>query len=160
MNIFALDDNPRKCAEYHVDKHVVKMILETAQLLCGVHWLTGSNAPYKLTHINHPSAIWVRKCIENYNWLCDLGLELCVEYTYRYEKTHKSEAIITWCKENKPNLFSNGIITLFAMAMPDECKIDSPILSYRHYYMTQKNSLASWKKRNKPYWFLTADDFK
>lgn len=70
MNIFILDTNPKIAAQYHVDKHVVKMILETAQLLCSAHWLNGSEAPYKLTHKNHPCAIWTRECVENYNWLC------------------------------------------------------------------------------------------
>jgi hypothetical protein len=153
MNIFALDNNPRKCAEYHVDKHVVKMILETAQLLCGSHWVTGTEAPYKLSHKNHPSAIWTRECIENYDWLCELGLELCAEYTHRYDKTHKSEAIIHWCVENKPNVPSKDNKTPFAMAMPDECKIGPPVASYRQYYMVEKRSFATWKNRETPNWF-------
>ena len=69
MNIFILDYDVKKCAEYHVDKHVVKMILETAQLLCGAHWTTGGEAPYKLSHKNHPSAIWTRQDLNNYMWL-------------------------------------------------------------------------------------------
>lgn len=153
MNIFALDDNPRKCAEYHLDKHVVKMILETSQILCGSHWVTGSEAPYKLSHKNHPSCIWTRECIENYNWLCELGIELCNEYTYRYGKTHKSEQVIHWCIENKPNIPSKGKKTPFAMAMPNECKIGDPIQSYRLYYITEKKSFATWKNREVPEWF-------
>ena len=79
MNIFVLDENPQVAAQMHNDKHVVKMILETAQLLCGVHHMVGGDydIPYKLSHKNHPCAIWVRQCIENYIWLCDLGLSLC-----------------------------------------------------------------------------------
>ena len=79
MNIFVLDLDPRKCAEYHNNRHVVKMVLETSQLLCGVHWVGGSEAPYKLSHRNHPCAIWSRECIENYIWLCDLGMALSVD---------------------------------------------------------------------------------
>lgn len=94
MNIFYLDSNPTLCAKYHNDKHVVKMILETAQLLCGVHWVTGKEAPYKLSHKNHPCSIWVRSSLENYLWLCELGLELCDEYTYRYGKKQDRKSVV------------------------------------------------------------------
>lgn len=153
MNIFVLDTDPYKCAVYHNDKHVVKMILETAQLLCGVHWVGGSEAPYKLSHRNHPCAIWSRECIENYIWLCDLGMALSREYSHRYNKRHKSQDIIEWCYDNKPNLRSNGDITPFALAMPDECKVGNAVESYRVYYITEKRSLASWKMRSIPTWF-------
>lgn len=98
----------KKCAEYHVDKHVVKMILETSQLLCGAHWVCGSEAPYKLSHKNHPCSIWVRKSLSNYLYLCELGLELGREYTHRYGKKHKSIEIIEWCLINKPNILDIG----------------------------------------------------
>jgi hypothetical protein len=153
MNIFVLDTDPKTCAVYHNDKHVVKMILETAQLLCGVHWVVGSEAPYKLSHKNHPSAIWARECIENYIWLCDLGLELCNEYTYRYGKRHKSQEIIEWCLLNVPNIPEKGDITPFALAMPDECKVGDAVASYRAYYMVEKRGFAVWKNREVPQWF-------
>ena len=108
MNIFFLDYDTKKCAKYHCDKHVVKMILETAQLLCGAHWVTGSEAPYKLSHKNHPCSIWVRESLSNYLYLCDLGLELCKEYTYRYGRTHKSQQIIEWCLDKKLNIKDKG----------------------------------------------------
>jgi len=155
MNIFVLDLDTKKCAEYHCDKHVVKMILETAQLLCGVHWATESpyEAPYKLSHKNHPCAIWARECIENYIWLCDLGMELCEEYTYRYGKRHKSQAIIEWCIINKPYIRENGDITPFALAMPDEYKVSSAVESYKNYYIGAKSGIASWKSREVPEWY-------
>jgi hypothetical protein len=153
MNIFVLDENPTTCAQYHCDKHVVKMILETAQLLCGVHWSVGSEAPYKLSHKNHPCSIWVRECIENYVWLCDLGLELCKEYTHRYGKVHKSQQIIEWCMTNLPNIKENGTMTSFALAMPDEYKVDSTVESYRNYYRGAKTSFAVWKNRSVPEWY-------
>lgn len=153
MNIFVLDLDPNKCAEYHNNSHCIKQLLETAQLLCGVHWVNDSEAPYKLSHKNHPCAIWSRECIENYVWLCDLGMALSKEYTHRYNKRHKSQDIIEWCYGNLPNLRSNGDITPFALAMPDECKIGDAVESYREYYMKEKRSLASWKMRNQPEWF-------
>ena len=68
MNIFYLDENHETCAQYHCDKHVIKMILETAQLLCCVHWVSGVEAPYKKTHVNHPSSVWARESLTNYKW--------------------------------------------------------------------------------------------
>jgi hypothetical protein len=151
MNIFILDWDVKKCTQYHVDKHVVKMILETAQLLCGVHHVT-DQVPYKLSHKNHPCAIWARKSLSNYLYLCELGLELSKEYTHRYGKRHKSEMVILWCIMNKPNIPDIGF-TEPAKAMPDEFKVDSVVESYRNYYMGAKSDLAAWKNREKPFWF-------
>lgn len=157
MNIFVLDENPQIAAQMHNDKHVVKMILETAQLLCGVHHMSDPTStvqvPYKLSHKNHPCSIWSRECIENYVWLCDLGLSLCEEYTYRYGKRHKSQDVIEWCLVHNPNIPTNGNITPFALAMPDECKVNSAVESYRKYYIIHKKSLGSWKNRKEPDWF-------
>lgn len=158
MNIFVLDENPQVAAQMHNDKHCIKMILESAQLLCGVHHMIDPTStpqvPYKLSHKNHPCSIWVRDCIENYIWLCDLGLSLCEEYTYRYGKRHKSQDVIEWCMTNIPNLKENGDVTPFALAMPDECKVNTVVESYRLYYITHKKEFSTWKNRNKPEWFI------
>ena len=156
MNIFVLDLNPIKCSEYHLDKHSIKMVLEYAQLLCSAHHLINptNNIPYKLSHKNHPCSMWVRECYENYNWLCDLALQLSLEYTNRYEKRHKSQDVIEWCIENRPKLPINSQITNFALAMPDECKIGDVVDSYREYYRLHKKSIAFWKKRDTPNWFF------
>lgn len=153
MNIFVLDINPKKCAKYHCDKHVIKMILETAQLLCSAHHMTGNkNVPYRLTHKNHPCSIWTRKSKANYKWLVKLGLELCAEYTHRYDKIHKTEKIIKWCAENIPNL-PNDDMTEFAYAMPDIYKISSDaVTNYREYYKQDKAAIATWKTQ-KPEWY-------
>jgi len=159
MNIFFLDYDVKKCAKYHVDKHVVKMILETAQLLCGVHHVTAhdtahdtAHVPYKLSHKNHPCSIWSRKSLSNYLYLCELGLELCKEYTYRYGKRHKSQDVIEWCLVNRPNIKDVGF-TEPAKAMPDEYKVKTVVESYRNYYMGAKSGFAVWKNREKPFWF-------
>jgi hypothetical protein len=156
MNIFLLDYDVKKCAQSHVDKHVVKMILETAQLLCGVHWVTDSQstAPYKLSHKNHPCAIWTRESLSNYLYLCELGLELSYEYTYRYGKRHKSQDVIEWCIVNKPNIEDKGF-TEPAKAMPDEYKVADAVQSYRNYYMGAKSDFAVWKNREMPEWYNT-----
>ena len=153
MNIFYLHKDPETCSEYHNDKHVVKMILETAQLLCTVHWVNGGEAPYKPTHKNHPSSIWVRKSLQHYEWLSELGISLCNEYKYRYGKTHKTKNIIEWCKENKPNIPDYGWEEP-PQAMPDEYKVpNNSIEAYRNYYMGEKRHFSKWKKRDIPEWF-------
>jgi hypothetical protein len=154
MNIFVLDWNQKTCAKYHNDKHVVKMILETAQLLCGAHWATGGEAQYKLSHRNHPCAIWARKSLSNYRWLCELGIYLCWEYKHRYGKTHKSYDVITWCCDNHPNI-SDDDLTDPPMAMPEEYKVPGNVVqSYRNYYMGEKAGFANWKNREAPAWFV------
>jgi len=152
MNIFLLDTDTKKCAQYHCDKHITKMCVEYAQLLCGVHWVQGSEAPYKLSHKNHPCAIWSRESLSNYLYLCDLGLELCKEYTYRYGKRHKSQDVIEWCVTNKPNICDKEF-TEPARAMPNEYKVDSVVESYRNYYIGEKSKIAVWKNREMPEWF-------
>jgi len=154
MNIFFLDFDVKKCAEYHCDKHVVKMILETAQLLCSAHHVTGGTAPYKLSHKNHPCSIWVRASLSNYLYLCELGLALGEEYTHRYGKKHKSVEVIEWCLSNRPNIHDVDF-TSPPMAMGDEYKIGNDVIeSYRNYYKGAKSEIVSWKNRETPDWFL------
>ncbi len=152
MNIFFLSENPKECAQFHNDKHCVKMILETSQLLCSVHWMLNQEAPYKLTHKNHPCSIWARTSLSNYLWLCELGLELCDEYKFRYGKTHKCKSILEWCLINKPNLIDIGF-TEPPKAMPEEYKVNSVIESYRNYYVGAKSSFCVWKSREIPEWY-------
>jgi len=149
MNIFYLDKEPKLCAQYHVDKHVVKMILETAQLLSTTHWVLGGEGPYKQTHKNHPSAIWARSNKSNYTWLCELGMELCKEYTHRYGKTHKTQQHIEWLSTNIPNI-PDGKFTQPTLAMPEQYKSEDHIKSYQLYYVKDKSHLHSWKNRETP----------
>jgi hypothetical protein len=154
MNIFVLDLDPRRAAEYHCDKHVVKMILETAQLLYCAHWVLQPDSippgAYKKTHVNHPCAIWVRESRENYAWLCALGWWLCKEYTYRYDKTHKTEAHIVWLLSTVPTSLSSAGLTPIRMAMPEECKDKNPVHAYRMYYLKSKRALLMYKRRPMP----------
>ena len=152
MNIFVLHQNPEVASVMHLDKHVVKMPLESAQILCTVHWELGNTAPYKSTHRKHPCSSWARLSINNYDWLCKLGLALCKEYTYRYNKVHKCEAIIEWCINNKPAL-PDIPMTSQPLAMPDVYKTSNdPVECYRNYYIGAKSHIHNWKNRQKPYW--------
>jgi len=143
MNIFLLDWNPRMAAQYHCDKHVIKMIIETAQMLYSAHWSLNSPLPvgaYKLAHKNHPCSIWVRQSISNYMWLCSLGIWLCREYKHRYgeHKTHKTEAHILWLLHNPPIGIPYLKMTTPAQAMPDEYKNSDPIKAYQKFYLESK----------------------
>lgn len=178
MNIFYLDHNPKRCAQMHVDKHCVKMILEYAQLLSTAHrvldgvesvrlsktgrkqkWfvLSGEreSALYSATHVNHPSAKWVRQSVHNYIWLAELLEELCVEYTYRYGKIHKVESsgLMQMLKNNIPHNLPEGKYTEPTPAMPDAYKVTGDsIQSYWNYYNNDKRRMFSWKKREQPFW--------
>jgi hypothetical protein len=153
MNIFFLDKNLKKCAKYHMDKHVVKMILEYAQILCSVLVRYGHEAPYKQTHKNHPCVLWCGESKENWETLQKLCKRLNDEYVFRYEKdcNHKSYDAIKDLKapDNMPSLG----ITSPRLAMPKEYQTDDPIESYRSYYRNDKKELSKWKKRDKPYWY-------
>lgn len=155
MNIFVLDYDLRKCAEYHVDKHVVKMIVESAQMLCSVHHMINTkDVPYKLTHKNHPCSKWARKSLSNYRWLCLLAQELCKEYSYRYEKTHKTEQVINWCMCHLPNIPDIGL-TPFAQAVPEKYKNTCAIAAYRSFYINEKKHLLKWTRREVPKWITS-----
>ena len=151
MNIFVLDQCPKLAATYYLDKHVVKMPLEIAQLLCTTLALQGVETPYKKTHQNHPCAVWVRASLSNWNWLIQHGIAVSEEYTARYGKRHKSQEIIEWCSENLPNIPELGL-TPFAQAMPDEYKHSDVVEAYRAYYRGAKNAIATWKT-TKPHWY-------
>lgn len=155
MNIFILDEDPILAARDQCDKHVVKMVLESAQLLCSP--FDSGTAPYKRTHYNHPCSKWAQASSENFDWLALHALALCEEYTYRYKKIHKSEKVINWCIENKFILsFANKSRTAFALAMPDKYKSGNAVESYRAYYSGEKATIAVWNKTRKPpLWWTT-----
>lgn len=148
MNIFYLDNNQRKCAEYHCDKHVVKMILESAQLLsAAIHLNMGELAPssiYKLTHKNHPCTKWVSASRSNYLWLCELMSELGREYTIRYRKVHKSMGLYDTFL-HYANFIPESGFSEPPRCMPDEYKLGSVVDSYRNYYRHGKKDLLTYK---------------
>lgn len=149
MNIFILDTDPVKAAVCQLDKHVIKMPLETAQLLCSV--FEPGKAPYRRTHYNHPCAAWTRQSRDNYLWLIEHGLALSYEYTRRYSKTHKSKEVIAWAYENQSGLsFPENGLTPFAQAMPDEYKNPDPVMAYRSYYRKGKAHIATWRSPAEP----------
>ena len=176
MNIFYLDENPKTCAEMHCDKHVVKMIIEYAQLMSTAHRILDGeeyidktangrkikrwrHPKYdaelmKASHVNHPSNVWLRQSDSNYAWLYRMFLELTKEYTHRYGKTHACTRLIPVLRYIPKNI-PRGEFTEPTPAMPDECKIaNDSIASYHKYYIDKKVSFAKWTKRNRPQWFV------
>lgn len=154
MNIFILDNDIEQCAQYHCDQHVVKMILESVQLLCTALNKKGFVTPYKSTHMNHPSVLWVEASYDNFLWLKALTFALNDEYKYRYNKSvdHKSIAVLT---EISQHSFAANGLTPFPQAMPDEYKVpNDAILAYRNFYMGDKAKFAKWTKRAPPAWFV------
>jgi len=152
MNIFVLDKNPTIAAKQLCDKHVVKMILETAQMMCTIAHQNGySDAPYKSTHAKHPCTVWASRSKENWNWLATHGLAMSEEYTLRYGRIHKSESAIKWCS-SLPIEFSEKHLTPFAQAMPVQYKNNCPVTAYRAYYHGEKAHFAKWKNEVPLWW--------
>ena len=178
MNIFYLHNDPKTCAEYHVDKHCVKMILEYAQLLSTAHRVLDGTLSdvishsgrrkkvytlndsrdgilYSATHVNHPSAIWVRQSEQNYRWLFTLFCELLKEYTHRYGKLHACERLVTTLGKPPKNIDMDKQFTEPTPAMPDDYKVaGDSIQSYKNYYLGDKQRMFSWKNRSVPSWIV------
>ena len=151
MNIFVLHREPRIAATMMCDKHVVKMILETAQMMCTIVALQGHETPYRPTHARHPCTLWAAQSIANWNWLVEHGTALCDEYTKRYNKVHKSQHIIEWCAATHIDL-PEIPQTPFAQAMPPQYRNECAVTAYRAYYMGEKARFATWKTET-PAWF-------
>lgn len=186
MNIFVLSFDPKDAAEQHCDKHVIKMILETTQLLymcwsvCGQdNWrqyledqlqqnqtlkaMEQNNQKvnfktYKCGkgHTNHPCSKWVRESKDNYVWLTKLGLALCDEKMHRWpnNKPHSCLGHLEILSQNIPDNIPHVPQTPFALAMPNEYKIESCIESYRAYYNNDKRSMFKWTNRPAPEWTI------
>lgn len=174
MNIFYVDRDPIQAAQWMVDKHVVKMILESAQLLSTAHrvidgqqyvdatsgrrikrWeLPDSREPvmYKATHINHPSAVWCRTSVENYLWLVDHYFALLNEYTYRYGKVHKCSEL-GYTLQSPPLGLKEWDATPMICAMDQKYIVSQdPVENYRNYYRQGKAALHKWTGREPPPW--------
>ena len=149
MNIFFLSKNWKRAAGMHCDKHVVKMPLETTQMLSTVHRRYSGDGPYLPVHQKHPCTLWAGQTVENYRWLWKLGVCLCKEYTYRYDKTHGCERILAMLRCPPVELTARGF-TKPAQAMPDEYKHSDTIIAYQDYYINEKARICSWRKRPTP----------
>ena len=150
MNIFYLNSDPKKAAVIQYNKHVVKMILESAQMLCTAHHHYAElnypmvKVPYKKAHYNHPSTIWCRQNAKQYMWLYNHMIALGEEYTKRYNKIHLT---ITKCKEPLKQLplgIPDSTFTEPPQCMPEEYKvIGDSVSAYWNYYENEKHTVKS-----------------
>ena len=159
MNIFYLDEDPIEISEMMCDKHNVKMIVESAQMLSTAHreldgdrW-ANKHEQYKSTHKNHPSAVWTRTTDDNYDWHFSLFKAMLDEYTFRYKKIHKCMDLYDslGCL---PNNIPKGDFTPPPQCMPDEYRDEDTVEAYRKYYIGEKAGFAKWKAREVPEWFV------
>ena len=156
MNIFVLDHNIRKCARYHADQHVVKMILEGTQMLCTVLNENGVKTPYKSTHLNHPCTLWVAQSLSNWIWLRKLTLQLNEEFRFRYRKPTDHGSAIVARRLPPPPIADIGL-TDFVQVLPDAYKVPGhPVKAYRKLYVGEKRHFVKWTRRRPPKWFTEA----
>jgi hypothetical protein len=162
MNLFYLHSDPRLAAEAHLDKHCVKMILETAQLLSTAHRVINperiphydSVGLYKTTHKNHPSAVWVRSGVDQYRWAHDLLYYLLQEYHYRYGKIHATDRLRPHLLDAPPDIDWEAPWTDPPQCMPDDVKVpDNTVEAYKRYYAKYKKDMARWTIRPEPEWW-------
>ena len=172
MNIFFLHVDPRVNASYYCDKHVIKIILEIAQMLWTAYGTQPMELPndikrYKPTHRNHPMTLWVGSSKANFLYASQLGVSLCREYTDRYGKTHACEAIILFLQRHHPLHFElrTSLKAIYAqtdnpppttpvpLCMDVQFHRSSLVDSYRSYYKKAKRDLCTWKYSPRPSWF-------
>jgi hypothetical protein len=163
MNIFYLSSNPEEAAKMACDKHIIKMILESTQLLYTAQGLafvnkldTNPYTPYKPAFKNHPCAIWTRESLLHYQWLCDLALAYCGEYRFRYgeNKEHSCEKHLLWLRQNPPEM-DNKEFKEPPQCMPEQYKRDSCIEAYRAYYIGEKLGFVKYTNRAPPDWIIS-----
>ena len=182
MNIFYLHEDPIQNAKWHIDKHIVKMPIEYAQLMSTAHryldgefyygktangrkiqrWRMNSNLEhvlYKASHVKHPSGIWVRHSKQNYMWLYEMWTELNTEFMYRYNKDVPHESyrkLNDALKEPPNNMYDLGFCEPYQAMFDDVKNPNSSIRAYHDYYIKYKQHLAKWTKRGMPYWYEQA----
>lgn len=159
MNIFYLDQDPDLAARYQCNKHVCKMIIETAQMLSTAHRMldgidyADEQKLYKCTHVNHPSTVWVRDSQANYQWTYDHLIALLNEYTHRYGKIHATDRLVNALAHIPDNIDKKKAFVAPPLCMDDEFKQRDHIEAYRDFYFGAKHGFAKWTKRDCPAWF-------
>jgi len=164
MNIFVIDLDPRTAARHLVDKHISKMVTETAQILSNCFTLDRmamSDCPRnqkgearKHSYPHHPCCKWAPQSRDNMRWLVEHAREMDIERMWRFGKveTHFSMSFINWASQNlSSSIAPESGLTEFAQAMPEEYKSDNAVDAYRSYYALGKTHLHKWT-RNKPSW--------
>ena len=153
MNIFVLDADIERCAQYHCDAHVSKMILESVQIICTALNTQGVQTPYRSTHSKHPCVLWAGETPANRLWLAQLAKALNEEYRFRYRRD-RDHASMQALDKIDGRYFAGGSLTEFAQAMPDQYKRPADVVgAYRAFYLGEKAGFARWTRRNPPEWW-------
>lgn len=175
MNIFVVDSNPYRAAGDLCDKHVVKMIVESAQMLSTAHRVLDGTPTIRITKsgrkvkhwvhpewenelclptmVNHPCTKWAMTNMSNYDWLWRHTVGLLREYNSRYGKIHSMSDMIKCQLIHHPTNIKDGNLTPFAQAMPDQYRSDDAVVAYRKYYIGEKRRFAKWSKSQTPSWW-------
>ena len=158
MNIFFLHTDPQWAANALCDKHVPKMLLESAQMLSTAlhsHTMGISTGIYKEAYPNHPMTKWVGEIKSNFEWALENAIYIHEEYRFRFNKNHKSYDVISnIINNNYSNDIPEGKITTPPQCMPDEYKDKDYVTAYRKYYQGAKKYFAKWEKgRSVPKWW-------
>lgn len=165
MNIFYLDPDPTTAARYHCNRHIVKMTLETAQMLSAAHWRTGYTGPNHVEHGLGPYGEcraakptlgpmrWIMQSLANYRWAVRLGLALSADYTRRFDKVHATQAVLEWLRDHEPALPDVGPTPFIPSNLPYLVPGD-PVATYRRYYIGDKVRFAKWPAGETPEWFV------
>lgn len=144
MNIFYVHPDPRVAARSLCDKHVIKMLLESAQILSTVRHGVGLPAPYRATHSRHPSTLWAGSSKAAYGWLWRHADALADEYLRRYGRVHKTTHVLEALRE-PPAVLPDVAFTPPPQAMPDEYRQPDAVDAYRTYYRNAKRAIATWR---------------
>lgn len=182
MNVFILDNCPIVAAQSQCDKHIPKMVVESAQMLSTTHRMLDGvqcirpsksgktnvkyweiqddreSLLYKAVHMNHPCTVWTRETSENYLWHYRHFVALCDEYMHRFEKRHLSDKLLRHALSFIPVNITNWGLTTFPLAMKSnpECMFpEDPVKSYRLFYQTKQSRFKMLWNRNRdcPSWF-------
>src|ERR1700744_5095204 len=155
MNIFAVDSDPVLCAQALDDKRLLKMILETAQILSSAlsnlgYWKSNL---YRPTHVNHPCVQWAGASRRNFDWLVLYGIALGQEYKHRFGRFHRSVSVVM----NASERFKDCPLDALSMTPFPNCtgwKGRSVQDAYRAYLSVDKwTETSRWTKRSKPEWY-------
>ena len=149
MNIFFLDETPEKSAKFLCDKHVPKMLLESAQMLSTAvqKYTDRIEELYKPAYPNHPMTKWVGFNRDCFRWALENAMSISQEYCKRFKKLHKSSKIINNIYDNNYiNDIPDGFFKEPPQCMPDEYKDKDYVVAYRKYYMGAKAYFAKWER--------------
>jgi len=163
MNIFLLDEDIDLAVQYACDKHVVKMLTESVQILSTAAIVNGfDGAPYRKTHEHHPCVKWAASSRDNYEWLLDFARAQYREYNYRYGKIHMAGVKLETCLLNGEVLkhIPVGDLVPPPEAMPEIYRTKNTetrswsdtVAAYRRYYLGEKLRFSKWTNRPVPYW--------